>query len=204
FTHQGDTIFATWFTYDTDGSPLWLAATAPKTGAGVYSGTLYRTTGPSFNAVPFLPANVVATAVGQPKLTFADGNNATFAYTVNGVQQAKQITRQVFRSPGTICQYAEGVWAGTTSLGETVSAIVLEGGDYYILYSKPGSAFGNGVIRGTGRMDGGNFSSSEGVDFPIAQSDETADFSTPVSLTGSYTPHSNLHLNLTGTTNRSL
>ena len=24
FTHQGDTIFATWFTYDLDGKPLWL------------------------------------------------------------------------------------------------------------------------------------------------------------------------------------
>ena len=30
FTHQGDTIFATWFTYDVDGSPLWLSGTAQK------------------------------------------------------------------------------------------------------------------------------------------------------------------------------
>jgi hypothetical protein len=29
-------------------------------------------------------------------LTFADGNNGTFAYTVNGVSQSKAITRQVF------------------------------------------------------------------------------------------------------------
>ena len=32
FTHQGDTIFATWFTYDADGTPLWLLATLNKTG----------------------------------------------------------------------------------------------------------------------------------------------------------------------------
>src|SRR5213078_4509512 len=49
-THQGDTIFATWFTYDLDRTPLWLSVTAPKTAAGTYSGTLYRTTGPAFNA----------------------------------------------------------------------------------------------------------------------------------------------------------
>jgi hypothetical protein len=104
FTHQGDTIFATWFTYDVDGTPLWLSATAPKMGPGKYAGTLYRTRGPSFDAVPFLPANVTLTPVGPLTLTFADGNNATFAYTVNGVTQSKPITRQVFRAPGTVCR----------------------------------------------------------------------------------------------------
>ena len=103
-THQGDTIFATWFTYDVDHSPMWLVVTAPKTAPGVYSGTLYRTTGPAFNAVPFTPANVVPTAVGNATLTFSDGNNATFAYTVNGVAQNKAITREVFNPPGTVCQ----------------------------------------------------------------------------------------------------
>lgn len=103
FAHQGDTIFATWFTYDLDGTPLWLSVTAPKTAATAYSGTLYRTTGPSFNAMPFNPANVVLTPVGIASFTFVDGNHATFAYTVNGVSQTKQITRQVFQAPGTVC-----------------------------------------------------------------------------------------------------
>jgi hypothetical protein len=69
----------------------------------VYAGTLYQTTGPAFSAVPFNPANVVATAVGNATFTFADGNNATFAYTVNGIAQAKAITREVFTAPGTVC-----------------------------------------------------------------------------------------------------
>jgi len=103
-THQADTIFATWFTYDVDHTPLWLVVTAPKTAPGVYSGTLYRTTGPAFNAVLFNPANVVATAVGSASFTFSDGNNASFAYTVNGVSQTKAIAREVFRTPGTACQ----------------------------------------------------------------------------------------------------
>jgi hypothetical protein len=104
FTHQGDTIFATWFTYDLDGSPMWLVMTAPKTAPGTYAGTLYRTTGPAFNAVPFNPASVVPTAVGAATLSFSDGNTGTFTYTVNGVSQAKAITREVFSGSGTICQ----------------------------------------------------------------------------------------------------
>ena len=103
-THQDDTIFATWFTYDVDHSPMWLVVTAPKTGPGVYSGTLYRTTGPAFNALPFNPASVTPAAVGPATFTFIDGNNATFAYTVNGVAQNKAITREVFNPPGTVCQ----------------------------------------------------------------------------------------------------
>ncbi|HLX29531.1 MAG TPA: M64 family metallopeptidase [Casimicrobiaceae bacterium] len=104
-THQGNTLFLTWFTYDLDGSPLWLSATAQKVGAGAtYSGTLCRTTGPPFNATPWNPASVALIQVGTATLAFADGNHAAFSYTVNGVSQAKQITREVFRAPGTVCQ----------------------------------------------------------------------------------------------------
>ena len=101
-TQQGDTIFATWFTYDHDHTPLWLSATATKTANNTFAGTLFRTSGPTFNA--FDATKVVLTPVGSLTLTFGDGNSATFAYTVNGVSQSKAITRQVFREPGTVCQ----------------------------------------------------------------------------------------------------
>ncbi len=103
-THQGDIIFATWFTYGLDGKPMWLSVTANRTAARTYSGTLNRTTGPAFSAVPFDPHRVAVTAVGTATLTFANGNAGTFAYSVNGVQQAKSITREIFRTPGTLCQ----------------------------------------------------------------------------------------------------
>ena len=103
-THQGDTIFATWFTYDLDGTPLWLAVATPKTAAGVYSGNLYRTTGPPFNAVPFDPTKVSASLVGTATFTFTDGNRGTFDYTVNGITQSKAITREILVAPGTVCQ----------------------------------------------------------------------------------------------------
>jgi len=103
-THEGDIIFATWFTYDLDHSPMWLVVTAQKTATKIYSGTLYRTTGPAFDAVPFNPAAVVPTAVGSATFTFNDGNDASFSYTVNGVTATKAITREVFVAPGTVCQ----------------------------------------------------------------------------------------------------
>ena len=103
-TQQGDNIFATWFTYDADGTPLWLSVTAAKVAPGVYSGQLIRTSGPPFNAMPFDPTQVIRTVVGTVMFTFANGNAATFAYTVGGVSQAKQITRQLFAPPaGTLC-----------------------------------------------------------------------------------------------------
>jgi hypothetical protein len=107
-THQGDSIFATWFTYDHDHTPMWLVVSAPKTKPGTYAGTLLRTTGPPFNAVPFppvgTPGGVTGSNVGTATFTFSDGNNASFAYTVNGVSQTKAITREVFQPPGTTCQ----------------------------------------------------------------------------------------------------
>jgi CotH kinase protein len=103
-THQGDKIFATWFTYDLDGTPLWLSMTADKVAPYVYSGQLIRTAGPAFNAIPFDPAKVTRTVVGTATFTFANGNAATFAYTLNGVSQTKAITRELFVSPaGTVC-----------------------------------------------------------------------------------------------------
>ncbi|MEO8675627.1 MAG: hypothetical protein ABI569_08610, partial [Casimicrobiaceae bacterium] len=109
FAHQADTIFVSWFTYDLDGTPLWLVATAPKTGAGVYDGDLYRPSGPRFDAYDKsqFKANP---PVGTMKLTFADGNNAAFNYTVQvagmgaPVTQTKPITRQLFSAAGTACR----------------------------------------------------------------------------------------------------
>ncbi len=103
-THQGDTVFATWFTYASDGKPWWLAVSAVKVGPQVYSGSLYSGTGPPFSSTKFDPLKVQAAPVGTATLSFIDGNNALFSYTVNGVAQAKAITREVFGPPGTVCR----------------------------------------------------------------------------------------------------
>ncbi len=103
-TQQDRIIFLTWFTYDESGAPLWLVATTTAVSPSEFTGTLYRTMGPPFYAVPFNPANIAITPVGTVDLAFQNGNLGTFTYTVNGITQAKAITRQLLVPPGTLCQ----------------------------------------------------------------------------------------------------
>ena len=85
-------------------------AAARKGASGVYTGAIYRTTGPAFSAQPWNKATVTLAQVGDLTITFANGNAATFRYTLAlgntpvAVDQTKQVTRQVFRTPGTACQ----------------------------------------------------------------------------------------------------
>ena len=103
--HQGDTLFATWFTYDKAGKGQWLVmSNGMRTGPGRYGGALYRTRGPAFDAEPWLPSQVTAQQVGTASFLFDDASNGTFSYVVDGVSQSKPITRQVFSSPSTVCQ----------------------------------------------------------------------------------------------------
>ena len=110
FAHQGEVIFATWFTHDANGNAWYMSMTALQTGPATFAGTLYSTTGPPLGANPFDPNQVQRIAVGSANLTFSDGNNGTFAYTVNGISQTKPITRQVF-GPLPAC-----TWGGLANL----------------------------------------------------------------------------------------
>ena len=102
--HQGDILFATWLTYDSIGRSLWLTAPrAIKTRDNVYSGALYRASGPAFSSPSWDATRVVATPVGDVTFAFADEGNGTFTAIVNGVAQAKAITRLAYSSPATIC-----------------------------------------------------------------------------------------------------
>ncbi|HEY2629061.1 MAG TPA: hypothetical protein VGI57_08030, partial [Usitatibacter sp.] len=114
-TQQGEILFATWFTYDTDGSGLWLVMpNSTKTSANTYTGALYRTTGPAFSGTWNM--NLVnPQSVGTSTFTFTDGNNGTFAYTVNGFSQTKSIVREIYANPAPVC--AEGATPGTNYQG---------------------------------------------------------------------------------------
>jgi hypothetical protein len=102
FSHQGTTIFATWFTFDTDGSPLWLVATMEKGVGETFAGTLYRMTATPFGATPFVANTPVA--AGTASLAFASGSSASFSYTIGATSRTKSLTRQLFAPPaGTLC-----------------------------------------------------------------------------------------------------
>jgi hypothetical protein len=104
-SHQGEKIFATWFTYDVDGKGLWLVMSDGVKGTGnSWSGALHRTTAPSFDTISATNASTATyQQVGNATFTFTDTDNGTFAYTVNGVSQTKPITRYIYAAPAPTC-----------------------------------------------------------------------------------------------------
>jgi hypothetical protein len=103
-THQGDIVFAIWFTYDTNSKAIWLAMAASKTASNTYSGKIYRpTAGPPYDSGLFHSVPVVSSEVGIGTLTFRDRESGTFAYSVDSMQGVTNIARLVFASTATAC-----------------------------------------------------------------------------------------------------
>ena len=92
-------IFATLYTYDVDGTGMWLFANGDKQADGSFAGNLYRATGPVFNASPW--SAITQTAVGTLRLAFATPDTGTLTYSVNGLNVTKSISRYPFATPTT-------------------------------------------------------------------------------------------------------
>lgn len=101
--HQGEVIFATWYTYAADRTPTWFVASSMvKADDGSYAGTLYRTAG-SDPLARWDPARFTITPVGTARLRFAGSTDATFETVVDGLAQSRGMTRYVFGTPVTSC-----------------------------------------------------------------------------------------------------
>jgi len=95
-TQQSNVMFLAWYVFDGAGQPTWLVSTCAVTPAGDgCSGTLYRTTGPP-GGPTFDSSRVRPTQAGSVRITFTDPDNGVLAYTVDGVDGTKSITRQIF------------------------------------------------------------------------------------------------------------
>src|SRR6187551_509748 len=92
-------LFAVWYTYDTDGAPLWFTVSGGTFNSDrtAFSGDLYRSTGPSY-AGHFDPNAVVRTKVGTASFQFTPGGPANFTWTVGSVTRSSQIQRLPFGS----------------------------------------------------------------------------------------------------------
>jgi cytochrome c553 len=89
-------VFGVIYTYEAPSRPVWYVMPGGSwTTASIFTGSLYHVTGAPGN-VPFDPKAVAVALVGTATLAFTDANNATFTYTVNGVQVTKSIQRQPF------------------------------------------------------------------------------------------------------------
>lgn len=104
--HQGEILFATWFTYGAGGRGQWLVGSdVRRQPTGEYRGRLYRTSGAPFEQINGSPAVTTPAAdVGQLTLAFSDGEHARMDYIVDGVAQSKAITRQVFGGTTPLCR----------------------------------------------------------------------------------------------------
>ena len=138
--HQGDILFAAWFTYEAGGKGMWIVLPrADRVGsADVFAGDIYRTTGPAFSAEPWSPSQVVATRVGSASFSFTGQDNGTFTYTIGSITRAKAITRQVYASPATACRGPNVAQSGeykllSTAYGEYLLSIDFDLRRYAIL-----------------------------------------------------------------------
>jgi len=101
--HQGDLIFIAWYTYAADGKPMWITGLASRQANGSYTGSLNRpTAGTPFNQI----TNTAATTfplpeVGTFSLSFSNGENVSFNYTLDNIPQTRQLSRYVYVAPGT-------------------------------------------------------------------------------------------------------
>ena len=123
--HQPSNVqFNAFYVYEANGLPTWYVMPGGTWNANftVYTGLLYRPTGPKLDN--FVTGNVVVGAsVGSATITYRSSSTATFAYTINGITASKNIERQIFGPPDTIpaLQVGDLWWGGEAQNGWGIS-----------------------------------------------------------------------------------
>ena len=108
--HQGDAIVLLWYTYGAAGRDQWFSGSVlSKQADGSFSGPLQQPA----SGTPL--AQIVAAATdfplpprGQASLRFSDGESGIFEYEVDGVSQAKVISRFVAVAQGQLLPLCTG------------------------------------------------------------------------------------------------
>ncbi|MGB4924643.1 MAG: hypothetical protein WBO98_10745 [Candidatus Nitrotoga sp.] len=95
-TQHNAMIFAALYTYDQTGQPTWYVMSRCPIAVHSCTGEIYKVMGGTQPVVPWNGSGKVVSSVGTGTLTFADANNMTFNYTLEGIAGTKFITRQVF------------------------------------------------------------------------------------------------------------
>jgi hypothetical protein len=157
---QNNTVFATFFVYDTNARAHWFVASAmtaqSATGSGaVFTGDLFESNGPYFG-VPFNPVAVARNKVGTATLQFAFPGNGILTYTVNGATVTKAIRRQTWAAND-----ASGGYEGTRTIlsaSSTVGCNVGSSSFSNIQVSQSQSSFGmTGTLAGAACTFSGNY-----------------------------------------------
>jgi len=144
---QGSFLGIGWFTYDSDGEPVWFIGAATKQANGSYVGEVSRFTG-----VPLAQISGVAsetnTKFADVTLSFQGDTGMTFQYAVvGGVSQTKSTTRFPYASRDIVCRnsptasratadnYSDLWWGGIQTTGWGIFVNHTEDGLFPIWYT---------------------------------------------------------------------
>lgn len=67
---------------------------------------------------------------------------------------------------------AEGLYYGSSTTGYQIASLVLETGEYYVMYGNGNTV--HGVVQGTGASSKGSFTSADGLDFYLVDGSRSA------------------------------
>lgn len=124
---QDRTIFATMYVYAQSGQPEFYVAVLETTAtAYLWTGTVYRTTGPWWGAA-FNPALVNEVPVGTMSFQMLTVATAQLDYTISGVQVTKSVRRMAFANERIDGVYLGGAKQAAVS-GPCVAAGPIEAG----------------------------------------------------------------------------
>jgi hypothetical protein len=133
-------VFGAVYFYDDVGNPRWMTIQGAWTASGVFSGKLYTTRGPGFNANPFNPAAVTVQEAGAGTLTFSpDTQSVRFDFTMGTQSASKQMVR--------FANIAEGYRDGRTieACGGTPRKVA--GGSPFCIATTPCLSLGSPTTR---------------------------------------------------------
>jgi hypothetical protein len=123
---QGNVVAPGWFTYDSDGEPVWfLVPGATLQGDGSYKGDILRFTGVPFAQISGSAADP-ASKVGEATMRFSGDKAMSFTTVIGGASQTKSLVRFNFSGNDLVCK--------STTAPRTAST------NYSDLWSSPGSS----------------------------------------------------------------
>jgi alpha-tubulin suppressor-like RCC1 family protein/Tol biopolymer transport system component len=106
--HVDSSMFAGWYTYDTDGEAVFFVLATSRQADGSFRGPIFRQrNGVPFQAIDGTASSTGTDQVGQATLRFSDGDSGSFEYTVGSVTQSKAIVRLLVGSRPSVCETAD-------------------------------------------------------------------------------------------------
>ncbi|MFA5684028.1 MAG: hypothetical protein WCZ65_02620 [Lysobacteraceae bacterium] len=104
-SHVGDSLFATWYTYDLDGRAVFYIGSASRQPDGRFSGPLsIQQGGTPFDQIDGAPAAQGSQQIGSVTFSFSDGETGSFSYSIDNVSQTKPIKRFLFGGTAGVCE----------------------------------------------------------------------------------------------------